>query len=90
MKIGEQTNNRSKDLLALGCIIAAAVGLVMGIMFPAAVGGVFSVGTIISFVGFIVSLGAVKDRGSNLPALTAFFATFITMSITIFRTGMSM
>ena len=88
MKNNEQTESKNKDLLAIGCILAAAAGLVLGIMFPSTVGGVFSVGTILSFAGFIISLGAVKDRGSNLPAMIAFVTSFLAMSITIFCSGM--
>ena len=84
-----QTDTKKKDLIAIGCIAASVIGLFLGIRFPQTVGGVFSTGTILSFAGFLLSLGSVKDRGNNFLAILAFTLSFLAMAITIFCSGMA-
>ena len=83
MKGKSLTNEKSKDLIAGGCIAAALIGLVLGIIFPQQIGGSFSAGTIISFAAFLLSLSSAKDHGSNWFAVTAFLFSFIAMAVTI-------
>ena len=83
-----EPKERQKDLIAFGCIAAARAGLFLGIKFPQTVGGVFSVGTILSFAGFLASLGSVKERENNLFPMLAFVLSFLAMSVTIFCSGM--
>ena len=85
----EKLNGKnSKDILGWGCVGLSAIGLLLGIIFPVILGDMFSIGTFLCFIGFLLSLGSVKDRGSNLPALTAFGFSFIAMSICIFVSSM--
>ena len=82
-------DKNSKDVLAWGCVALSAIGLLLGIIFPAVIGGMFSIGTFLCFIGFLLSLGSVKDRGSNLPALIAFGFSYIAMSICIFISSLA-
>ena len=88
MKENVNSGGKKKDLLSLICIAASVVGLILGIRFPAPVGGVFSAGTCIAFICFMLSLGCVKDKGSNLPAILAFSVSFLAMAVSIFCSGM--
>ena len=45
--------------------------------------------SLVLFIAFLFSMGAVKDRGNNLPALLAFFIPFAAMSICVFYSGMA-
>jgi len=82
-------NSSKKTLIAWGCIGASVIGLILGIMMPTPVANTFSPGSLISFVAFLLSLGSVKERGNNLPAILAFTLSFLAMSISIFCSGMA-
>ena len=85
-----QRNDTSfKTILAIGCVVGSLIGLFLGFAYPMPLANTFSAGSIISFVAFLLSLGAVKDRGNNLPALLAFIVSFLAMSISIFCSGMA-
>lgn len=75
---------KKKNLIAVACIAMAVVGAVLGIFFPVSIAGGFTAGTILSFAAFILSLGAVKDHGSNLPGMLAFTIGFLAMAASIF------
>ena len=81
--------NRTKDLMAFGCLAASVIGLILGIVMPTPVADTFSPGSLISFIAFLLSLGAVKDRGNNLPAILSFTVSFLAMAISIFCSGMA-
>lgn len=85
----EKDTDKSKTLIALGCIVLAAAGLVLGFLFPVPLGGTFSIGTLLALTAFLLSLSAVKDRGSNMAAILALFTAFISMSVSIFFSGMA-
>jgi small basic protein len=84
-----EADNRKKDLIALACIAAGIIGVILGIMYTKPIAGTFSPGTLLALVAFLFSMGAVKDRGNNLPALLAFFIPFAAMSICVFYSGMA-
>ena len=78
----------TKDLMAAACIGMAVIGLSLGMMIPEPIANAFSGGTIICFIAFLLSLGSVKDRGNNFPALLAFMISFLAMAVSIFRSGL--
>ena len=78
-----------KTLMAFACIGMALIGLVLGIMMPLPIADTFSPGSLISFIAFLLSLGAVKDKGNNLPAVLAFGSSFLAMAVSIFYSGMA-
>ena len=86
----EITESRKKDRMAFICIIVSVVALIAGIAFPIPMADSFSPGALASFVAFLASLGSVKDKGSNLPALLAFALSFSAMTISIFCMRMAM
>lgn len=83
-------NQKTKDLMAVGCIALSIIGLILGVLHSKPVANTFSTGTILSFVAFLASLGSVKDRGSNLLAIIAFTISFLAMSVCIFFSGLAM
>ena len=85
-----QNNDKTKTLIALGCIALSAAGLVLGIFFPVPVGGTFSVGTLLALAAYLLSLSAVKDHGSNFVAILAYTISFVAVAISIFCSGMAM
>jgi len=78
-----------KNLIAFACIGMALIGLVLSIMMPSPLANTFSPGALISFVAFLLSLGAVKDKGNNLPTILAFSISFLAMAVSIFCSGMA-
>ena len=78
-----------KTWIAFGCIGAAVIGLILGIISPKPLADTFSPGALISFIAFLLSLSAVKERGNNLPAILAFTISFLAMAISIFCSGMA-
>ena len=85
-----QSNEKKKTLIAMGCIVLATAGLVLGIFFPAQIGGAFSAGTLLALVAYLLSLSAVKEHGSNIVAILAHMISFFAMAISIFCSGMSL
>ena len=73
-----------KDLIGIATLIMSAVGIVLGFVSKTLVFGTFTGGTWICFIAFIMSMAAVKDHGSNRLAASAFFITFLCMSVTIY------
>ena len=46
MKDKSMENGSAKDLIAYGCIAAAVISVVLGILYPQKIGGAFSGGTV--------------------------------------------
>ena len=85
----ETEKDRKKALIAYSCIGISLIGLVLGILMPSPLADTFSPGSLLSFVAFLLSLGAVKDKGNNLAAILAFSISFLSMAISIFYSGMT-
>ncbi len=83
------SSDSTKNILAFACIAVSLIGLVLGIKMPTPFADTFSPGSLLSFICFLLSLAAVKDRGNNLPAILAFCISFIAMSVSIFCSGMA-
>ena len=78
-----QMNDRRKDLIAYICIVMALLALILGCLFPKPIGNSFSVGTVFGTIAFLLSMGSVKDTGSNIPAKIAFGLSFAGMTAAI-------
>ncbi len=83
MKDKSMENGSAKDLIAYGCIAAAVISVVLGILYPQKIGGAFSGGTVLAFIAFLLSLSSARDHGSNWRAVTAFLFSFLAMAVTI-------
>ena len=73
-----------KDLIGMGTLILAAVGIVLGFISRGLVFNTFTAGTWVTFISFILSMAAVQDHGSNRLAGFAFWFTFLSMCLTIY------
>lgn len=77
------TQNQRK-LFGILSIGLAAIGLVLGLIMKKPILDTFNIGGWLSFVAFLVSLGAVEDEGGNFLAKIAFWISFIALVVTIF------
>ena len=73
-----------KDLIGIGTLIMAAVGVIAGFLSQKLIFGTFTAGTWLTFASFVLSLAAVKDKGSNRLAASAFWITFLATCLTIY------
>lgn len=76
--------DKKKDILGWGTIAMSMIGIVISFFCKDLLFGTFTPGTWLAFIGFILSMGAVHDHGSNRLAASAFWITFLAMSITLF------
>ena len=67
-------------LLAIGMSV---VGLLSAFFLRNPLFDTFTLGTWLSFIAFMLSLGSVQDHGNNRMAKTAFWISFLCMCITI-------
>ena len=77
-------NESGKLAVAAGVIVLAFIGMILGIRFNKPVFGTFSAGTWMTFIAFLLSLGAARDRHSNALPITAFCFSFGAMCATAF------
>ena len=78
-----------KGMIGLITLGMSAVGVILGFIFRGLVFNTFTAGTWITFAAFILSLAAVKDHGSNRLAATAYFVSFLAMTLTIYLGAMA-
>ena len=72
-----------KTCIGLLTIVLSVVGLISGFFMKNLLFDTFTLGTWLSFIAFMLSLGSVQDHGSNVLARSAFWVSFLCMCITI-------
>ena len=82
-------SDSKKNMIAFACIGMALVGLILGYIMPSPLANAFSFGSLISFVGWLLSLTTVKERGNNLPAILAFSLSFLSLAVSMFWSGLA-
>ncbi|MBE5997734.1 MAG: hypothetical protein E7240_10470, partial [Lachnospiraceae bacterium] len=66
-------NDSNKLKLAVLSILMSAAGIIVDAIMRRPVLDTFSIGFVLTFGAFLVSLASVKGHGSNLPAQIAFW-----------------
>lgn len=80
----EQTENRSnKRLIAFVSVALSVAGIITDLIMRRPVIDTFSIGFVLTFAGFLLSLASVKDRGDKLLSMAAFWLGFAGMWITV-------
>ena len=73
-----------KTVIGSASVMLSILGLILGFLFRRLLFDTFSIGSWLSIIAFLMSLGAVEDHGNNVLARAAFWMGTISIFATIF------
>ena len=78
-----KTNETKKLYIAIGTLLLAGIGLVIGLLDRRLLFNTFSLGSWLALGAFLGSLCGVRDHGSNVIAMLSYWLSFVVVMITV-------